>query len=305
MAPRSTITVKTPLITTYHKKPYPGISPRRPELSQKAKTVVVAGGSSGIGFAIARAFVHAEADHVILLGRRDDVAQEAATSLAAEVMDGAATQISAVSCDVVDLADTEKLWAKFKEDGTFIDVLVMNAATVGDLGPILNSTLENVWKSFEANVRSLLDFAGRMNKQEPADRSRYFINLTTTGIHNHFSETAPFPTYGLTKNSGTLLMQRIAQDTDPKKMQILSIHPGGIWTKMSKNHGVPDDSYDWDHEDLPAHFAVWAASDEARFLHGRWVASHWDVDELKGAEKELEGDRMFGRIGVIGINGDK
>jgi len=248
MAPRSTITVTTPLIETYHKKPYAAISPRRPELSQKGKTVVVAGGSSGIGFAIARAFVHAEASHVIILGRRDDVAQEAAADLLKEAIDGASTKVSAVSCDIADLADTEKLWTEFKESGTIIDILVMNAAVVGNSGPILEASLNSVWNAFEANVRSLLDFAGRLYKQEGGeDRTKCFINLTTTGIHNHYSETAVFPTYGLTKNSGTLLMQKIAQDTDPKKMQVLSIHPGGVWTKMGKSHGVPDDAYDWDH----------------------------------------------------------
>lgn len=246
MAPRSTITVSTPLIATYHKKPYPAISPRRPDLSQKGKTVVVAGGSAGIGFAIARAFVHAEAEHVILLGRRDHVAQEAAADLSKEVIDGSNTKITAVSCDVVSLAETEQLWNKFKEEGTFVDVLVMNAAVTGDTGPILNSSLENVWNAFEANIRSLLDFAGRLYKQE-GDRPRCFINLSTTGIHNHYSETAFVPTYGLTKNAGTLLVQKIAQDTDPKKMQVLSVHPGGIWTKMGKSIGVPDDAYDWDH----------------------------------------------------------
>jgi len=62
----------------------------------------------------------------------------------------------------------------------------------------------------------------------------------------------------------------------------------------------------WSSEDLPGHFAVWAASDEARFLHGRWVAAHWDVDKLKGSvAKALEEDRTFGRIGLLGINGDK
>lgn len=59
-------------------------------------------------------------------------------------------------------------------------------------------------------------------------------------------------------------------------------------------------------EDLPGQFVVWAASNEAAFLHGRWIAAHWDVDELKeDVKQELEQDRMFGRIGLLGIDGDK
>ena len=33
--------------------------------------------------------------------------------------------------------------------------------------------------------------------------------------------------------------------------------------------------------DLPAHFAVWLASEEADFLRGRFVWSNWDVVELQ------------------------
>lgn len=32
--------------------------------------------------------------------------------------------------------------------------------------------------------------------------------------------------------------------------------------------------------ELPSHFAVWLASDEARFLRGRLVWANWDVNQL-------------------------
>jgi hypothetical protein len=53
-------------------------------------------------------------------------------------------------------------------------------------------------------------------------------------------------------------------------------------------------------ESLPANFAVWAATNKARFLHGRFVTATWDVKELKGA---LERDGLvrspsFLKIGV-------
>ncbi|KAK6072506.1 short chain dehydrogenase [Seiridium cupressi] len=54
---------------------------------------------------------------------------------------------------------------------------------------------------------------------------------------------------------------------------------------------------------LPGQFAVWAASTEAKFLHGRFVYSAWDVNELKGAElrKKISEDEDFLRIGVVGF----
>jgi hypothetical protein len=53
---------------------------------------------------------------------------------------------------------------------------------------------------------------------------------------------------------------------------------------------------------LPGAFAVWCASPEALFLHGRFVWAAWDVDELKGPIRErLEKDVDFLRIGVHGL----
>lgn len=45
-------------------------------------------------------------------------------------------------------------------------------------------------------------------------------------------------TYGVTKNSGTLLYQVIADETLAEKMQIISVHPGTIFTEVWQNYGV-------------------------------------------------------------------
>lgn len=40
--------------------------------------------------------------------------------------------------------------------------------------------------------------------------------------------------------------------------------------------------------ELPAHFMVWLASLEAKFLKGKFVWANWDVDELKSRKGEIE-----------------
>lgn len=56
-------------------------------------------------------------------------------------------------------------------------------------------------------------------------------------------------------------------------------------------------------EDLPGAFAVWAASPEAAFLHGRFVWTAWDVEELKSGplREKLEKDRNFLKVSVNGL----
>lgn len=39
---------------------------------------------------------------------------------------------------------------------------------------------------------------------------------------------------------------------------------------------------------LSAHFILWLASREARFLKGKYVCAQWDVEELKAKAKEIE-----------------
>ncbi len=55
--------------------------------------------------------------------------------------------------------------------------------------------------------------------------------------------------------------------------------------------------------DLPGQFAVWAASPEATFLHGRFVWTEWDVDEMRNGEfrKRIEEDPHYLKIGVKGL----
>lgn len=49
------------------------------------------------------------------------------------------------------------------------------------------------------------------------------------------------PTYGLTKNAGTTLIQQIAKDTDVNDMQIVSFHPGGVLTDMARAAGASEE----------------------------------------------------------------
>ena len=40
--------------------------------------------------------------------------------------------------------------------------------------------------------------------------------------------------------------------------------------------------------ELPAHFLVWIASDEAAFLRNKFVWANWDVEELKARAEEIQ-----------------
>ena len=45
--------------------------------------------------------------------------------------------------------------------------------------------------------------------------------------------------------------------------------------------------------ELPAHFAVWLCSEEAKFLRGKFVWCNWDVEELLEKKADIEGTLLL------------
>ncbi|KAF5543865.1 peroxisomal short-chain alcohol dehydrogenase [Fusarium napiforme] len=244
------------------RRPYQAIDPSLPALQQTGRTVIVTGSNSGIGYAIARSFVKANAARVIILGRRKDVVVSAAAKLQDEGYQfGSGTDVQGRICDISDLKSTEHLWKSLESEGILVDVLVLSAASYGAIETILDGGLSKVWGDFESN---------------------FLVNISTCAAYMWSTMGPDRPTYGLTKNASTLFLQQIAQDTKPTDMQIVSFHPGGILTDSAKRVGGDNlKGLVFDDENLPGHFSVWTATTEASFIHGRFVRANWDVDELK------------------------
>ncbi|PNP82873.1 hypothetical protein FNYG_03750 [Fusarium nygamai] len=297
-----------PILNLYHKKPYKAIEPSLPALQQTGRTVIVTGGNSGIGYAIARSFVKANAARVIILGRRKDVVASAAANLQEEGCQfGSDTDVQGRTCDISDLNSTEHLWKALESEDIFVNVLVLSAASYGAIETILDGGLSKVWGDFESNVRSTLDMTERFYKQKTtvSGQTKFLVNISTCAAYMWSTMGPDRPTYGLTKNASTLLLQQIAQDTKPTDMQIVSFHPGGILTDSAKRVGGDNlKGLVFDDENLPGHFSVWAATPEASFLHGRFVWANWDVDELKTGpvRKQIDTDEHFLKVGVEGLS---
>lgn len=65
-------------------------------------------------------------------------------------------------------------------------------------------------------------------------------------------------------------------------------------------HGYTHDTLPvpFDEESLPGNFYVWATTKKAAFLHGRFVWTNWDVDELMAMKSKIEMDKGFLRMGL-------
>ncbi|KAH6977523.1 putative short-chain dehydrogenase [Ilyonectria sp. MPI-CAGE-AT-0026] len=289
------------LTTPFHREPYPAISPLRPEMSQAGKTILVTGGNAGIGFAISKAFLQASAAKVIILGRRPGLVRDAVAKLAPENHEA---QVIGLTCDVSSSVEVDKLWKSLEEEGSVVDVLVLNAVKISYQKPILDVGTEGIWKDYDMNLRAQLQMTEKFYKQKKqgAPGPKHLINVSTFAIHDWTVE-ARTPGYGLTKNAAALAMQLIAQDVPPEKMQIINMNPGGVFTQNAKDAGYLEDSYQWNSPDLPGQFSVWLASPEAKFLHGRFVWTEWDIEGLMKGElrDRIDGDPFYLKIGIRGL----
>lgn len=151
-----------------HRAPYPEISPLRPELSQAGKTVLITGGHTGIGYAIAKAFAQASAERIIIVGRRADLVTSAASRLGAIFPE--VPTLGRV-CDVSDIASADTLWEELAKEDIVVDVVVLNAAKLSTR-PILEVGRDAIWSEYSLNVRTSLDFAERLYKQSNAKGRR-------------------------------------------------------------------------------------------------------------------------------------
>lgn len=110
------------------------------------KIAVVTGGSTGIGFATARAF-RDEGAKVFITGRRKDALDAAVAELGPAV--------TGVVCDVSVLEDLDALYRTVREQASRIDVLVANAG-IGISAPLGEVTEELVDSVFATNVKGTI-----------------------------------------------------------------------------------------------------------------------------------------------------
>src|SRR5215211_1831003 len=104
------------------------------------KTVLVTGGSRGIGLMIARGFVEAGA-HVIISSRKADVCEAVARELSA------AGRCDALPVDLSSTAGADELAASIRERFPSLDVLVNNAGAVwgAPLEDYPESAFDKLW----------------------------------------------------------------------------------------------------------------------------------------------------------------
>jgi NAD(P)-dependent dehydrogenase (short-subunit alcohol dehydrogenase family) len=168
---------QTNVTKTTHREPYAAISPTRPELSQAGRAILVTGGGTGAGLAMAKAFILASAATIIIIGRRADVLEAARLRLIEEAkVAGTRTEIITQTCDVTNFVEVDVLWEGLAEKGIIVDVYIANAAKFTEPKPMLELGTEEIWNQVETNVKSPLYFAERFHAQAGSEHNKQKVS---------------------------------------------------------------------------------------------------------------------------------
>ncbi len=188
------------------------------------RTVLVTGGSRGIGRAIAIAFAKA-GDYVLINYLKND---SAALDCAKEIC-AFGGQCALYRADLRSPEDTAKLFAAIEREGCGIDVLVNNAGI--SLWKLLPDTTEEEWQNvLNSNLNSAYRCARAVLPQMIRRKSGRIINISSIwGEIGASCEVA----YSASKAALIGFTKALAKEVAPCGITVNCISPGMIDTSMN------------------------------------------------------------------------
>lgn len=232
------------------------------------KIAVITGGSRGIGYATAEAFLR-EGATVIITASTLENAERAAQKLRANHSDA---KVVGISPDLTNIESVRSAFAQIEEEFGRIDILVNNAG-VSESTPITMYTEDIFNKVIDLNVKAVFNATHAVVEGMVARGKGVILNTSSmVSVYGQPSGLA-YPTSKFAVNGMTISLGR---ELGPKGIRVNAVAPGITETDMMR--AVPKEVVDPLIAQIPlrrlgkpediANAFVFLASDEAAYITG-------------------------------------
>lgn len=190
--------------------------------SAKGLSVVITGGGSGIGLAVASALLQNEASKIYLIGRRKNVLDDAIKSLVDSPIapKNASSVLVAISADVTDTESVAAVVEQIKNDTGYVDVLINNA---GVIGPKMNTELHGA-QSIEQLQKAMLSGYDQwgstmaINTQSVIGVSAAFLPLLEAANTRRGFKTGKVQGKGIAREQDKSQLEKLGLDADDDRL---------------------------------------------------------------------------------------
>ena len=191
----------------------------------KGRTVVIFGGSRGLGLAMAREFSTAGA-HVVLAARDEEELERAAADI--ERQGGTATTIS---CDITDRGQITRTVDRIVHDRGGIDVLVNNAGII-QVGPLEHMTIDDFEEAMATHFWGPLYAILAALPYMRGEGSRRIVNISSIGGKIAVPHLLP---YSASKFALTGLSEGLRAELSSQGFAVTTVCPGLMRTGSTYN----------------------------------------------------------------------
>lgn len=190
------------------------------------KTVLITGGTRGIGRATAMLFLNKGYNTVITYEKSDDIARE--------MEDSFSKGFVALKCDVASAKEVEKAIEFIKSKFGGVDILVNNAAI--SMQKLIQDMTEDEWdRVFDVNIKSMFNTVKYTVPYMINRKWGKIVNISSIwGMTGASCEVA----YSASKAAVIGYTKALAKELGPSGICVNSVAPGVIDTDMNKMHGI-------------------------------------------------------------------